>query len=73
MGRDRTLQLVMMSYFWPTLRRDVERFVERCRLCQLAKGIALNASLYLPLGANATMDGCEYGFYFGFTAKTKRE
>ena len=48
-GRDRTLQLVSQSYFWPSLRRDVERFVERCRVCQQAKGRATNAGLYLPL------------------------
>lgn len=48
-GRDRTLQLVLSSYFWPTLRRDVERYVERCRICQQAKGRASNAGLYLPL------------------------
>lgn len=48
-GRDRTLQLVTSSYFWPTLRRDVERFVERCRTCQQAKGKASNAGLYMPL------------------------
>lgn len=49
MGRNRTLQLVSQSYFWPTLRKDVERFVERCRSCQLAKIRASNAGLYLPL------------------------
>lgn len=48
-GRDRTLQLVTSSYFWPSLRRDVERFVERCRICQQSKGKAYNAGLYLPL------------------------
>ncbi|CAA7017008.1 unnamed protein product [Microthlaspi erraticum] len=48
-GRDRSLHLVAASYFWPTLRRDVERFVERCRACQQAKGQATNAGLYLPL------------------------
>ena len=48
-GRDRTLQLVMESYFWPMLRRDVVRFVERCRVFQEAKGKASNAGLYLPL------------------------
>ncbi|CAA7036526.1 unnamed protein product [Microthlaspi erraticum] len=48
-GRDRTLQLVSGSYFWPSLRRDVEIFFERCRACQLGKGNASNASLYLPL------------------------
>lgn len=48
-GRDRTLQLATSSYFWPTMRRDVERFVSRCHICQLAKGKASNAGLYLPL------------------------
>lgn len=48
-GRDRTLQLVTASYYWPGLRRDVELYVERCRASQLAKGQASNAGLYLPL------------------------
>ncbi|XP_056858293.1 uncharacterized protein LOC130507621, partial [Raphanus sativus] len=48
-GRDRTLHLVSISYFWPSLRKDVERFVERCHICQKAKGRASNAGLYLPL------------------------
>lgn len=48
-GRDRTLQLVTDSYFWPTLRRDVYRFVERCVVCQRSKGHASNSGLYLPL------------------------
>ena len=48
-GRDRTPQLITASYYWPTVRRDVERFVERCRQCQLAKGQASNAGLYMPL------------------------
>ncbi|CAA7021374.1 unnamed protein product [Microthlaspi erraticum] len=48
-GRDRSLQLVSSSYFWPSLRRDVERFVARCRACQTTKGQASNAGLYMPL------------------------
>ena len=48
-GRDRTLHLLTRSYYWPTLRRDVERFVERCVVCQRSKGHATNAGLYLPL------------------------
>ncbi|KAL1218313.1 hypothetical protein V5N11_022857 [Cardamine amara subsp. amara] len=48
-GRDRTLKLVSSSYFWPTLRRDVERFIVRCGICQAAKGKANNSGLYLPL------------------------
>lgn len=48
-GRDRTLQLVSASYFWPSLRRDVERYVLRCHTCQLSKGHASNAGLYILL------------------------
>ena len=46
-GKDRTLHLISSSYFWPTLRRDVERFVERCVVCQQSKGHATNAGLYM--------------------------
>ena len=48
-GRDRTLQLVQASYFWPTIRKEVERYVQRCRICQVSKGTATNAGLYMPL------------------------
>lgn len=48
-GRDRTLHLATSSYFWPTMRKEIDRFVQRCRVCQLAKGGATNAGLYLPL------------------------
>ena len=48
-GRDRTLQLLTESYFWPSMRRDVARFVERCVVCQRSKGHASNSGLYMPL------------------------
>ena len=48
-GRDRTLQLVKASYFWPTIRKEVEKYVKRCRICQLSKGKATNAGMYMPL------------------------
>ena len=37
------------SNFWPTLCRDVERFVEHCRIYQISKGKASNVGLYMPL------------------------
>lgn len=43
-----SLQLVSASYFWPSLRRDVERYVSRCVTCQASKEHASNAGLYLP-------------------------
>ena len=48
-SRDRTLHLISQSYFWPALRRDVERFFERCTTCQTSNGHATNPGLYLPL------------------------
>ncbi|VVA35112.1 PREDICTED: Transposon [Prunus dulcis] len=48
-GRDKTIQLVMNSYFWPSIRHEVAKFVESCRVCQLSKGVATNARLYMPL------------------------
>ncbi|GJT04569.1 putative nucleotidyltransferase, ribonuclease H [Tanacetum coccineum] len=48
-GRHRTLQLVQASYFWPTMRKEVDRYVKRCRICQVSKGTTTNAGLYMPL------------------------
>ena len=48
-GRDRTMQLISKSYFWPSIRKEVEKFVQRCHICQVSKGSATNAGLYMPL------------------------
>ena len=47
-GKDRTLQLIHDSY-WQSMRKEVERFVKRYRICQVSKGKAINAGLYMPL------------------------
>lgn len=49
MGHDRTIKLVASSNFWPSLRRDVIHFVERCVICHKSKGHASNSGLYMPL------------------------
>jgi hypothetical protein len=36
-GRAKTLDLIRHRYFWPTLRKDVERFVANCHVCQRMK------------------------------------
>ena len=43
-GEGGTLQLVRKSYFWPTMRKEVER----CRICHVSKGKATNVGLYMP-------------------------
>ena len=49
MGRDKTLQLVVDQFYWSSMRREVDKLVNSCRICQLSKGSATNAGLYLPL------------------------
>ncbi|KAL6531492.1 hypothetical protein OROMI_027855 [Orobanche minor] len=48
-GRDRSTEILLRRFFWPSARRDVARFVTRCRVCQVSKGTATNAGLYRPL------------------------
>jgi hypothetical protein len=36
-------------FFWPKMRRDVERFVSRCTTCQKAKSRLNPHGLYIPL------------------------
>src|SRR3954464_7579151 len=36
-------------FFWPKMRRDVERFVGRCTTCQKAKSRLNPHGLYMPL------------------------
>eukprot|EP00253_Pinus_taeda_P034942 PITA_34942 len=37
-GIDKTLEQLSHFYFWPRMRRDVQHFVAKCKVCQLAKG-----------------------------------
>ena len=48
-GIDKTLDQLNHFYYWPRMRRDVQRFVTRCKVCQLAKGHSQNMGLYTPL------------------------
>ena len=47
--RDKSVEILLRQYFWPHARRDMERFVQRCHVCQVSKGVATNAGLYMPL------------------------
>jgi hypothetical protein len=47
--RDKTVQLVVEQFYWSTLRKKVGKFVRCCRVCQVSKGGATNAGLYMPL------------------------
>ena len=43
------MQLIQNSYFWPTIHKEVEKYVRSCKICQVSKGIATNVGLYMPL------------------------
>lgn len=47
-GRDKTITLVEDRYFFLGLRKQVARFMEHCRIYQVAKGVSQNMGLYEP-------------------------
>jgi hypothetical protein len=48
-GAKKTADVLATHFFWPQLRRDVERFVSRCTTCQKAKSRLNPHGLYMPL------------------------
>jgi hypothetical protein len=48
-GHDKTFAQLSSSYYWPGMRTKVIKFVNRCRICQHAKGKRQNTGLYQPL------------------------
>ncbi|KAK1648970.1 hypothetical protein QYE76_066775 [Lolium multiflorum] len=48
-GVKKTEDVLAAHFFWPRMRRDVERFVARCTTCQKAKSRLNPHGLYMPL------------------------
>jgi transposase InsO family protein len=48
-GVYKTHEVLAAHFFWPRMRRDVERLVVRCTTCQKAKSRLGNHGLYMPL------------------------
>ncbi|GKC06371.1 RNA-directed DNA polymerase [Tanacetum coccineum] len=62
-GRDKTLSLLREQFYWPKMERDVNRHLERCRTCHIAKTHSSNAGFYTPL--SVPVDPWEYvSLYF---------
>lgn len=49
MGRDKNIALVEARYYWPHLKRDIEKFIKHCYMCQTTKGHTQNTGLYTLL------------------------
>jgi hypothetical protein len=65
-GQDKTFAQINAFYFWPGMQTDVKRFVERCIICQHAKGRSQNAGLYQPLPIpNKPWDSVSMDFVLG--------
>ncbi len=52
-GRDRTLSMARAKYYWPTMRLDIEKHIEKCLSCAETKGTTTTAPILeysLPAG-----------------------
>ena len=47
-GMKKTEDILATHFFWPKMRRDVERFVARCYTCQKAKSQLYPYGQYMP-------------------------
>jgi hypothetical protein len=48
-GHNKTFAHLNNLYYWPSIREEVKNFVNKCKICQYAKGRQQNTGLYQPL------------------------
>src|SRR5437016_11009427 len=59
-------------FFWPRMRRDIERYVSRCNTCNKAKSRLNPHGLYLPLHVpSAPWEDISMDFVWGFPRTTR--
>jgi len=61
-GNEKTIEAIEYRFYWPSLKRDVAKYVSRCHICQLAKQKKQNT-----VRPELSLARCEYGFRARFT------
>jgi hypothetical protein len=70
---DNTFAQLSNSYYWPSMREEMKKFVKKCRICQYAKGIQQNTRLYQPLPIpESSWDAISMDFVLGLP-RTQKE
>ncbi|KAK1691732.1 hypothetical protein QYE76_008429 [Lolium multiflorum] len=67
-GREKTLLMLADHFYWPKMRRDVDKYVKRCITCNKSKSKLKPHFVYSVTGTYYTMGGYKYGFCVGFAA-----
>jgi hypothetical protein len=65
-GHDKTYAQLSSSYYWPGMRSDVKKIMDRCKIYQYEKGKKLNTGLYQPFPIpDRSWDIICMDFFFG--------
>ncbi|KAK1677499.1 hypothetical protein QYE76_038347 [Lolium multiflorum] len=71
-GREKMLRMLADHFYWPKMRRDVDRYVKRCIICNKSKSKLKPHGLYTPLPAPTTpWEDISMNFVLGLP-RTKR-
>jgi hypothetical protein len=71
-GHDKKFAKLSNSYYWSSMREEVKKFVNKCRICQYAKGRQQNTGLYQPLPIpERSWDAISMDFVLGFPRTQK--
>jgi hypothetical protein len=71
-SHDKTFAQLKISYYWAGMRTEVIKFVNRCRICQHAKGKRQNTRLYQPFPIpERPWDAISMDFLLGLPRKKK--
>ena len=71
-GHNKTMEQLKHFYFWPIMRTNVHKFVDKCTICHLAKGKSQNTVLYTPLLIpNRPWDSISMDFILGLPKTQK--